>query len=135
MADIENVKAGDVISFRLKTNIISDIYTQVKVVAVAGYELAKLYEDVDAIHASIIGSLPQDTPNSPQDYNYVIVDLIDGKRKVIGFPWIEDNIEFVNSAEIVITIPNASISMVDTVVNALNAYGISDFNTKVNTTS
>ncbi len=131
MADINTLKSGQVVSFKLHTKLISDIFTNVKVLGAVGFDLANNIEDVAAIHANIYSTLPEGTPESPEDYDYLIVETIDGQRKAVGGPWIKDPITVVDSATIRVTLNNATTSDVEKVRNALNAYGFIDLSIEV----
>ena len=131
MADINALRSGQVVSFKLHTKLISDIFTNVKVLGSVGFDLATLTEDVAAIHANIYSTLPEGTPENPQDYDYLIVETIDGQRKAVGAPWIKDPIPTVDSATIQVNVSNATTSDVEKIRDALNAYGYLDLEIKV----
>lgn len=80
MADISGLKMGQVVSFKLHTKLISDIFTNVKVLGIVGFEVASAFEDVAAVHANIYSTLPEGTPEGAEDYDYLYVETIDGQR-------------------------------------------------------
>ncbi|AQT28146.1 hypothetical protein pVa21_205 [Vibrio phage pVa-21] len=131
MADISGLKMGQVVSFKLHTKLISDIFTNVKVLGIVGYDVATAFEDVAAVHANIYSTLPEGTPENAEDYDYLYVETIDKQRKVVGVPWIKDPISVVDSATIRVTLNNATTSDVEKVRNALNAYGYIDLSIEV----
>lgn len=131
MADINSLKSGQVVSFKLNTNLIPDIFTNVKVLGVVGFDLAINVEDVAATHANIYSTLPEGTPENPEDYDYLIVETIDGERKAVGGPWIRDPINLVDSASIRVVVNNATTADVEKVRDALNAYGYIDLSIDV----
>lgn len=131
MADISGLKMGQVVSFKLHTKLISDIFTNVKVLGIVGFEVASAFEDVVAIHANIYSTLPEGTPEGAEDYDYLYVETIDGQRKAVGVPWIKDPITLIDSATIRVTLSNSSTSDVEKVRDALNAYGFIDLSIEV----
>lgn len=131
MADVSNLKPGMVLSFELQTKQLSSIYTNVTLLSICDASLARLHEDVDAIHANIIATLPTGTPVSCDEYNFLIVRLIDGVVKAVGVPWIKDPIRIIERTDIVVTIKNTDVSDTEVISRALNAYGFSDFEIKI----
>ena len=111
--------------------MISDIFTNVKVLGIVGFEVASAFEDVAAIHANIYSTLPEGTPEGAEDYDYLYVETIDGQRKAVGVPWIKDPITLIDSATIRVTLSNSSTSDVEKVRDALNAYGFIDLSIEV----
>lgn len=126
MADISNVKAGQVLSFKLHTKLLRDMYTRVPVLGVAGYEIAKTYTDVDAIHANIYGDLPEGTPESPSEYDYLLIKDVEEKVHAVGVPWIKDPVRVVKRSKIHVEIDGDN-DTVDLVRKALNGRGITNF--------
>lgn len=132
----KSVSAGQVVSFKLKTKLLKDVFTNVTVVAAdAAYAIASVFEDVAAIHANIISDLPEGTPRSHNEYNYIIVDLIDGTRKAVGIPWILGDVEVIQGLTVTVTLSNSSMETPEIVKRALNAYGLSDFKIDVKSTT
>ena len=127
MADISNISAGDLLSFDLNTTLIAADYKGVTLLGIVGYTMAMGYEDVEVTHKNIIGSLPEGTPEKASDYNYLIVKLPSGTIKAVGIPWIKDPITVVKTTTITVTVTPASLSDVDIIKKALNAYGVTNY--------
>jgi len=132
VANVSSLKPGQVLSFELLTNLLSNEYRNVVLEGVVGYKQAKRIEDVDATHANIIGSLPQGTPKNAREYNYLHITMPDGSERAVGIPWIKDPINVVTKQIIVARINGSSIEDGDVVAKALRAYGFTDFQLEVN---
>ena len=126
MADISNLSAGQMVSFSLTTNLISSVYNNVTILGIVGYDMAMLTEDVNAIHRNIYSSLPDNTPSSAKDYNYLIVRLQDGTKKAVGAPWISNDIKVVSSVVYTVTIRDGSADSTDLIRKALQSRGFTD---------
>lgn len=126
MADVSNLEPGQVLSFELNTKLLTSDYTTVKLQSICSAPMARRISDIDAIHANIISTLPEGTPQSPDEYNYLIVELIDGDVRAVGVPWIKDPVRVVNKTEINVTVKNVDVSDSEMIRKALNAYGYAD---------
>lgn len=127
MADVSKLTPGLVLCFELNTKFLANEYTNVKLISICDATIARMYEDVDATHANIISDLPVGTPSSCDEYNFLIVKLIDGKIKAVGVPWIKDPIRIVQKGTIVVKVNNVDVNDTEVISRALNAFGYSDF--------
>lgn len=132
MADVNNLKPGMTISFELNTKLLAGIYTNVVLQSICDATMARMVGDVDAIHNNIISTLPEGTPASCDEYNFLIVRTIDGVLHPVGVPWIKDPVRIVSKTEISVVVRNVSVDDAAGISAALNAYGYSDIDVKVN---
>ncbi len=135
MSDPEDLKPGQVINFQLDTDVIKNQFDSCKVMSIANLEMA-LKEDggVKSTHASIYDTLPDGTPKNPEDFNYLIVELIDGTIKAFGIPWIKSPVTVVTSSVVEVVVNSAGASDVARITKALNVYGYSAITVSVVTT-
>lgn len=132
MADISSLSPGQVLSFELVTNLLASEYRNVVLEAVVTYKQARKIEDVDATHANIIGSLPEGTPKSAREYNYLHITMPNGEERAVGIPWIKDPINVISTQIVDVRIRGKALDDADIVAKALRAYGFDDYEIKVN---
>lgn len=131
MADVSKLTPGMVLNFELNTKLLPSVYTNVRLLSICSAMLARTYEDIDAIHANIIATLPAGTPASCDEYNFLIVKLINDEIKAVGVPWVKDPIQVVTRGDIVVTVKNVDVNDAEGISRALNAFGYSDFEIKL----
>lgn len=127
MASLSGINTGQIVTFKLFTKYIPDVYKNVKVLGIMSFEIASQFTDVSAIHANIISTLPEGTPKNAEDYQYLYVELIDGTRQCVGETWIADNITVVSAITIHVKIHDGSTGDLPTLRKALNGYGFTNF--------
>ena len=132
MADISSLKPGQVLSFELNTNLLASEYRNVVLEAIITYRQARKIEDVDATHANIIGSLPEGTPKSAREYNYLHIVMPSGEERAVGIPWIKYPINVISTQIIDVRVRGMAVDDAAIVAKALRAYGFDDFEIKVN---
>lgn len=132
MADVSALNPGQVLSFELETNLLASEYRNVILEGTITYRQARKIEDVDATHANIIGSLPEGTPKSAREYNYLHIIMPNGEERAIGIPWIKDPVNVISTQIIDARIRGMSLDDAEIVAKALRAYGFEDFEIKVN---
>lgn len=127
------LKNGQVVTFKLNTKLLPDIYSKVTVLGTVDYELAIATsgDDLTAIHSNIYSTLPEGTPANPRDYDYLIVRTAAGERKAVGLPWIMEPITVIEQKGLRITIPNASSSDITLISKDLQSRGITEFDIEV----
>lgn len=127
MANISALSPGQVISFDLNTTLISGGYRGVKLIANITYDLAVEYTDVDSKHANIFDTLPEGTPRSAKDFNYLLIEQ-NGRREAVGIPWIKDPVTVIDSTVFDVQITGLNMNDgVRLITEALQSRGISDF--------
>lgn len=132
MAKVSALSPGQVISFDLNTTLISGGYRGVKLIANIMYDLAVEYTDVDSKHANIYDTLPEGTPRSAKDFNYLLIEN-NGKREAVGIPWIKDPVTVIDSTVFDVQITGLNLNEgVRLITEALQSRGISDFTIAVN---
>lgn len=111
MAELNQSMIGMVISFQLYPSaILTDDFTDVKLIGLVNYEGAGLYISPAQKHATVYPTLPANTPNDYRLYEYAIIRKQDGKVTAVGVPWIkEETLTISQTVELVITVRNKSI--------------------------
>lgn len=132
MADLSDFTPGQVISFELNTNVLASEYKNCVYMGQVSYDLAILYDDVDAVHSNIYSTLPTGTVDDPRGYNYIIVMLPTKEKKVVGIPWIKDPITVNESCIFTVKIYDADLNSSEKIKRALNAMGFNDLEITVN---
>lgn len=132
MANISALSPGQIISFDLNTTLISGGYRAVKLVANVMYDLAIQHTDVDSKHANIYDTLPDGTPRSAKDFNYLLVEK-NGKIEAVGIPWIKDPVTVIDNSVFDVQITGLNLNEgARLITEALQSRGISDFTISVN---
>lgn len=129
MAKVYGLKNGQVVSFKLHTKLMPDVYSRVTVMGIVehGLTAALTGDDVSAIHSNIHSTLPEGTPVNAMDYDYLIVQTESGERKAIGVPWIMEPVEIIEQQGLRVTVPDASIADGEAIKDALLSRGITSF--------
>lgn len=79
-----------------------------------------LGEDIQALHASVYNTLPVNTPDNPQQYNYIRVRNAEGKTHMIGEPYIREGSLIINDGRtLILTFEQISQTQVDRIFSAL----------------
>lgn len=97
---------GKMVSFQLwPSTIITDDFTQVKIVGVVGSEAAQSYISPARQHTLVYPMLPEGTPNDYRLYDYILVRKQDNTLTAVGIPWVkESTLTVIGSTEYVVTI-------------------------------
>ena len=87
------LKVGNIVSFDVyASSILGTDYGEMKVTGVFDKNTANMWVDTDTLHANLYSQLPQGTPTSPDDYQFVKLERVSDKSvKVLGVPWIKEN--------------------------------------------
>lgn len=73
-------------------------FKNVTVQAILDYHSALAFADLEALHINVFPHLPNNTPNRPQDFDYLWLRTENGDTTIIGIPWIiEETITLVES--------------------------------------
>jgi len=100
--------------------ILGTDFKNVVVLGVVNYEIASKYADIYALHAQVYPTLPEDTPNNPESYDYLLIKTTTGNKTVVGLPWIkEETIAVVDSKTIQVLISQVSANDITAIRNAL----------------
>ncbi len=83
----DNLKAGNNVIFNVKTTVIKSSFIGVTVEGTVTAAIAQQIADVKSLHLQVKPYI-QGLPSNYDDYSYVIVQMPNGKREVIGLPWI-----------------------------------------------
>lgn len=127
MANVTNISAGQFLNFDLNTKLLVSDYRNVKLLGIINYDMAMTFDDVEAVHKNIIGSLPVGTPAQARDYNYLMVLMPNGSRRVVGAPWIKEPITVVSTVVYNVQVRDGGSDGALLIKKALSAYGITDF--------
>lgn len=73
----------------LAPGILPASYTNVKVLAIVGYDVANMYANVNAIAASVAPVLPTINNKDPSLYNYVIFETSNSNKTILALDWID----------------------------------------------
>lgn len=105
---IAHLVIGNKVSFELwPATIIGTRFNNAVVKGTFTYDVASSFTDVAAQHANVFSTLPNGTPNDPAQYEYVMVQLENGQKEVLGIPWIkESTIELQTTNSLLVTFTN-----------------------------
>ena len=135
MAQILNkMNIDDVVTFDVyPSDLLGTKYHHCKVKAILDYDsVRQAGVDPDALHVKVFASLPVGTPNDPQAYQWLKIQLVSGEYDYIGIPWVKADTIVVNTTTTVtVTYRNVSPNDVQKirVMSANNGY--TDFDIKV----
>lgn len=126
---IDQSLLGKVVSFQIYPSaIITDEFTNVRLIGLINYEVATGYIEPASMHANVYPTLPTGTPNDYRLYEYVIIRKADGKMTALGLPWIkEDTIVVAGSTDLQITIRGKSIDDIPRLRQILTTNNFTDF--------
>lgn len=119
---------GKVVSFQLYPSaIVTDDFTNCKVIAVGSHESASGFISPARLHSTIYATLPEGTPNDYRAYEYVLIKKQDNTITAVGIPWVKDNsVVIVGSIELHATIRNKTIEDIDLLRKVLMENNFSD---------
>lgn len=136
-----NFKTGKKYNFSCwGSEILGTNYKSVEVEGVVGYSVAKRYMDLDGWHAQMYPTLPEGTPDRPQDFEYLLLKtpMVGGDSKapsaptVIAIPWIkEDSIVLVEGIDFNVKVRGKSIEDIDRVRLMFAQNNIQDFEIEI----
>jgi hypothetical protein len=91
-------------------------FKSIKVLGILDFSTAQGISQIYQDHALIYPSLPIGTPNNPEKYNYIKIQLPDGKVRAIGLPWIvDDSVRLHDVRTLTLTLNRASQADADRV--------------------
>lgn len=126
MSNFDLLKPKAVVNFDVyPAAILGSNFNNVRVEAILDAETARMIGyDPWSMHVNVYPTLPEGTPNDPNDYLFVRLKLESGESTIVGLPWIrEESIEQVSYTTISLKIPNVGPGDVEKVVKALSANG------------
>jgi len=132
MAILDKLTLGTTVTFdTYPAAIIGTTFEDVKILGFFDKGTANAYIDADSMHANVFPTLPNGTPNDPDDYTFVKVQHPNGNFSVIGIPWIiESSIVIINKGKLTLVLDNITIEDRERIVSAIaaNGYKISKIN-------
>ena len=120
------VELGSTVSFEVyPSTLFTTDYKACVLKSLLDSEDANAIVDTLALHRQVFPTLPAGTvPDDPTKYNWLKVQLPNGKHEYLGLPWIKDSsVTLMANLTITVTIPNAKASDVDTISKVLGANG------------
>lgn len=131
MTQIDQSVIGKVISFQLyPAALITDSFSDVKVIGLTNYEAASAYISPAQLHATVYPTLPtnKNIPNDYRLYEYVLLRKADGKLTALGVPWIkEETITVSSTVELQVIIRGKSIDDIPRLRQILSQNNFLDF--------
>ena len=130
-----NDLTGKTVSFQLyPSSIITDDFTNVKVIGITTYEGASGEMSAAQQHALVYATLPEGTTNDYRLYNYALIKTQSGKITAIGLPWVkDDSIQVIGSTDLVVTIRNKTPEDITNLHKVLMENNFTDFAITVGT--
>ena len=131
MKVFDTVAIGDTISFRIFPNtVVGETFNYCSIRAILDYDTVLNFIDIDALHANVYPSLPNDVPNNPCEYSYLKILQPSGQYDYIGLPWVDTSSIVVHGeSTIQFSIENVNAQDI-TKINALlsaNGYSAKDW--------
>jgi len=126
MSGLDLVTAKAVISFEVYPSaILGTNFNDVRVEAILDAETTRLLGyDPWSMHANVYPTLPDGTPNDPNDYMFVRVRQGSGETTIVGMPWIRESTVTLSSNSVVsLKVVDVGPEDVTKIVNALSANG------------
>lgn len=116
---------GNVITFEVyPTSIIGTHFQDVKVLGLLDKDTANHWIDADALHINVYPTLPEETPDNPDEYQYVKLKHLNGAISVIGIPWIKPSTVTVsNRGTLTLVIHDVTPIDMERITRAINANG------------
>ena len=130
MAD--NFQLNKIFTFNTRAPaILGSQLKNAKLVAISDYETALKSINVDLLFRQIYPVLPVNTPNQPTLCTYYHFIAESGERVVLADVWIDlTTVAIINHVNLQISLPQASLSDIPVVRDALNALGFTNFEIK-----
>lgn len=125
---------GDTISFQVYPSVLlGNQFNDVVVQSVVNADTARMLGfDFVSMHANVFPTLPESSPDNPNQYNYLVVRLQSGGTQIVGLPWIrEETIVSRVTTSVFVEIIGAGTVDVPAIVNALSSNGYRSNNVKV----
>lgn len=125
---------GKFVTFQLyPAAIITDDFTNVKIVGTTTFEGAQAHISPQRLHALVFPTLPAGTPNDYRLYRYVLVMRHDNTLTAVGMPWIKEGSVVVHGAmELQVTIRGKTAADVNLLRKVLMENNFTDFEIKTN---
>lgn len=118
------------------SEILGNDFKSIEVEGVVNYATAKRFLDVDAWHSMMFPTLPEGTPDRPQDFEYLLIktNMSDSESKatVLATVWIkEDSVTLVDDINFNVKIRGRSIEDIDRVRLMLTQNNIHEFEIEI----
>lgn len=124
---LSNLRIGDEVSFELRvSSVLGQNYDHVKVVGIVPANACHYFgSDVYAIHEQVFKLLPDGSvKNDPESYQYILVEDLNGQKRVIGLPWINESTIKVHLRKVaVFTVPDIKQEDVVKIRDVIARYG------------
>lgn len=127
MLILDRFRIRDIISFDLR---IGQVYPQdfnyVKVIAVIPAMVADRFGvDVYSLHAQVSRLLPEGSiAENADNYDYLVVELMDGTTRVVGLPWIlPDSIRVHVSQKVAFVVTDIEDNHISQIRDVIARYG------------
>lgn len=125
MFDVRTIQAGSLINIVYDTPLKSN-EVRVVVDGNCGFNLAKNFEDVMAIHKAIYSSLVSQPADRPEQYNYLMFHGADGRIHVAADAWIR-SVVVIGTMDAIIKVRDiGGTEALETIRLALAARGFTD---------
>lgn len=120
---------GKFVTFQLyPAAIITDNFTNVKIVGTTTFEGAQAYISPQRLHSMVFPTLPSGTPNDHRLYRYALVMRHDSTITAVGMPWIKEGSVVVHGAmELNVTIRGKTAADVALLRQVLMENNFTDF--------
>ena len=104
--------------------ILGATYSNMRLVSVMTYDLARNFIDINAMHANIYPTLPSGFPDNPQGYTYYMFKTENGENAVFADIWIDTgSITEKSSQSIMVEINKISNSDITRIQTTLTSMG------------
>lgn len=128
MTTLYNLAIGSSYNFTLRAQqILTAGYRGATVKALLDYDSAKLLQDVDAEHASVLPDLPSGTPRKAKDLVFVKIETTTGEQRVLAMDWIAAQPEAVTASVVTLVVHNCPPSRLATLSAVLRSNGFDQF--------
>ena len=96
MSNIFSVPNKSYINVRLVTTLLGGDFSNCMKQGIVSYDIALLQDpNISATHANIYSDLPNGTPRSANELDYLLVTLANGETKVLALPWIDQDVSII----------------------------------------
>lgn len=126
MTIFDFLKIGNLVTFdTVAPAILGNDYQNLKVVGIFDRDTAKMWRDVDSMHANVYPFMDSSIENDSTAYQYVKLVGENGHEVVLGVPWInESTIRVVARGKLTIVINDLSVEDRERVLTAIEAVNI-----------
>lgn len=96
MPNVTSVANGSYINVRLVSSLLGGDFSNCKKEGIVSYGIALNYDpNIGSTHANIYSDLPNGTPRSAKELDYLIVEMPDGKFKALALSWIDTDVSVI----------------------------------------